>query len=68
MPAWVRAATSATSSALGAGRGMEDELTVLVANVDAIEGEGVEVRIDPERAVAALDDRQRAHERVLDAA
>ena len=54
---------------LGARRreGMEDELFLRVANVDAIEGEGVEVRVDAQGAVAALDHGQGTDEGVLDA-
>ncbi len=44
---------------------MEDELALGVPHVHAVEREGVEVRIDPEGAVAALDHNERPHERVV---
>lgn len=46
---------------------VEHELPLRITDVDPIEGELVEVRIDSQRAVAALNDRQGADEGVLDA-
>jgi hypothetical protein len=47
---------------------MRQELAVLVTDVNAAEGERVQVRIDRQRAFPALDDRTRTGEGVLDAA